>query len=55
MGIKKTKPEYNYIKEIMSEINDIDELPEGVFPISLKIIDQYQRKFPILMAKYTTG
>ena len=27
--------------EIVSEINDIKELPEGVLPINLRLIDQY--------------
>ena len=36
----------------MSEINDTEELPEGIFPNNLKLIDQYQRKYPNLMAKY---
>ena len=35
----------------MSEINDIEELLEGVFPINLKLINQYQRKYPSLMNK----
>ena len=34
----------------MSEINDIVELPRGIY--FLKITDKYQRKDPILMAKY---
>ena len=36
----------------MSEINDTEELPEGLFPINLKLMNQYQRKYPILMDKY---
>ena len=36
----------------MSEINDIVELTEGIF--SAEIADQYQRKDPILKAKYNT-
>ena len=39
---KKTTKESNYIKEIMSEVNNIKELPEGIFPVNLKIIDRYQ-------------
>ena len=39
----------------MSEINDTKELHEGGFPINLKLIDQYQRKEPGLMAKYNMG
>ena len=30
-------------------------MPEGTFPINLKIIDQYQQKDPILKAKYNVG
>ena len=33
-GNQKTTQESNYIKENMSEINDIVELPEGIFPIN---------------------
>ena len=36
----------------MSEINDIDELPEGIVPVKLEIIYRYQHKDPILMDKY---
>ena len=39
----------------MSEINDIEEIPEGYFPIHLKLIQQHHHKDPILMAKYTEG
>ena len=51
-GNQKTTQESNYITEIMSEINDIDVLPEGIFPVNLEIIDQYQHKDPSLMYKY---
>ena len=36
----------------MSEINNIEELPEVIFPNNLRLIDQYQRNDPIPMAKY---
>ena len=36
----------------MSDINNIEELPEFSLPINLKSMDKYQRKYPILMAKY---
>ena len=36
----------------MSEINDINELPEGIFPIHLKTIDRYQQKDPRVLSKY---
>ena len=39
---------------MMSEINDVKEVPEGVFPIRLRLIDQYQSKYPSLMTKYYT-
>ena len=39
----------------MSEINDTEEAPEGIFPINLKLIDQYQRKDPILLDKCKMG
>ena len=35
-GNKNTTQDSNYITKIMSEINDIKELLEGVFPTSLK-------------------
>ena len=39
----------------MSEINYIKGLREGTSPINLKIIGEYQQKYPRLMAKYKTG
>ena len=36
----------------MSEFNDIDEIPEGTFPINLKFIQKHQRSEPIITAKY---
>ena len=39
----------------MSEINIIKELPEDIFPINLKTINQYQQKYPSLKAKYEMG
>ena len=39
----------------MSEINDIEELSEVIPPINLKLIYQYQHKYPRLMAKYNMG
>ena len=50
-----TTQESNYIKEILSEISDIDELSEGIFTINLKTIDQYRWKDASLMAKYKNG
>ena len=39
----------------MSEINDIEELPEGTFPINLKLIQKYQRLEPRTLDKYGNG
>ena len=38
----------------MSEIYDIEGLPEGSFPIKLKLIQKYQRMEPSIIAKYKT-
>ena len=35
-GNQKTTHESNYLTEIMSEIYDINELPEVMFPVILK-------------------
>ena len=37
----------------MSELYDTDEMPEGTFPLSLKLIDRYQREDPCLQARLT--
>ena len=39
----------------MSEINEIKEVPEGTFPIDLKLIHRYQLAEPSLMDKYEDG
>ena len=39
----------------MSEINDTKKIHEGTFPINLKLIEQYQRKYPSLLDKYKDG
>ena len=31
---------------MVSEINDTEEIPEGNFPINLKLIQKYQREEP---------
>ena len=36
----------------MSEINDTEEVPEGTFPINLKLIQKYQRLETSITAKY---
>ena len=52
---KENTQELTYGKENMSEINDTKGLPEYNFRISLKLIDQYQQKYPSMMAKNETG
>ena len=54
-GNQDTTQESTYKREILSEINDTEEFPEGVSPISSKQIDKYQRKTPSLKAKYELG
>ena len=49
---QETKHESAYKNEILSEINNIEELSEGIFPINLKLINKYQQKDPSLMDKY---
>ena len=52
---QKTAQESNYITEIMLEINGISKLPVNIFPVNLKIFDQYQWKYTSLMVKYKIG
>ena len=52
---QETTHESTYKSLIVSEINETKELSEGIFPINLKSIDQYQCKYPILMDNYTIG
>ena len=35
----------------MSELYDIDELPDVTFPLSFNLIDRYQREDPFLTEK----
>ena len=51
-GNEETTHKSTYQKVIVSEINDIEKLPEGTFPINLKVIPKYQRKEPSIIAKY---
>ena len=51
-GKQETTPDSTDTKEIISYINDIEELTKGVFPIHFKMIGQYQQKDPFLVAKY---
>ena len=39
----------------MSGISDTEEIPEGDFPINLKLIQKYQPLEPRITAKYNTG
>ena len=39
----------------MSEINGIEEISEGNFPISLKLIRKYQQSEPSVIAKDKNG
>ena len=52
---QETIHEFTYKNEILSEINNTQEILEVIFPIILKLIDQYQQKYASLLAKYTTG
>ena len=36
-------------------MNNIEELPEGTFPINLKLIQKYQRMEPSIKSKYKDG
>ena len=38
----------------MSELYDTQELLEGMFPLSFKIVDHYPREDPILMEKLSS-
>ena len=44
-----------YQREILSEINDTEELTEVTFLINLKLIQTYQRSEPSIIAKYKNG
>ena len=54
-GNQETTHKSTYQQEIVSELNDIEELPEGNFPINLKLIQKYQRLEPRIIAKYKDG
>ena len=49
---QETTQKFTYQQETVSEINDIKELSEGIFPINLKSIPKYQRSEPSITAKY---
>ena len=40
---------------MVSEINDTEEIPEGNFPINLKLIQRYQLSEPSITSKYEDG
>ena len=50
-----TTQKSTYKQEIVSEINDTEELPEGTFPINLKLIAKHQRQESIIRDKYKDG
>ena len=54
-GNQETTQKSNHQKEIMLEINYTEELPEGMFPINLKLIQKYQWAEPSIIAKYKDG
>ena len=54
-GNQYTTQKSTYQQKIVSEINDIEEIPEGIFPINLKLIQRYQWLEPIIRAKYKDG
>ena len=54
-GNQDTRNKFTYQKEIVSEINDTEELPEGTFAINLKLIQKYQQEEPSIIAKYKYG
>ena len=54
-GNQETSQRSTYQQEIVSEINYIEEIPEGNFPINLILIQQPKREEPNLMAKYKNG
>ena len=35
----------------MLELYDIKELPDGMFPLSLNLIDHYKQEYPLLTEK----
>ena len=52
---EETTQKSTYKQEIVSEINDIEKITEGTFPINLELIKTYQRLEPSITAKYTTS
>ena len=54
-GSEEIKQNSTYQQEIVSETNDIEELPEGNFPMNLKFIAKHQREGPSIIATYQDG
>ena len=54
-GNQDTTHNSTYQQEIVSEINDTEEIPEGTYPIDLKLIQQHQQAEPILTDRYKNG
>ena len=52
---QETAQDSTYKKDIVSEINNTEELSDIFFSMELKHIDHYQRKFPCLKDKYYMG
>ena len=50
-----TTQKSTYKQEIVSEINDTEEITEATFPINLKLTAKDQRTEPRLIAKYKGG
>ena len=54
-GNEDTTQNSTYKHEIVSDINDTEEIPEGNFHINLTLIQKHQRKEPSITAKYKDG
>ena len=54
-GNEENTQKSTYQQEILSKINDTEEMPEGNFLINLKLIQKYQRLEPSTRAKYKYG
>ena len=52
---KETTEKSTYQKEIVSEINYIEDIPEGALLIIFQLIQKYQRAEPIITYKYKDG
>ena len=52
-GNQKNTHKSKYLTETMLELYNTKEPPEGMFPLSFKIIDRYQQEDPVLTEKLT--